>query len=92
MNFELKLIIIMKFELCIMNYQSNHNYEFWIVNSELTEKSPMDKAKKNHTCLIGLNIYSSQRKFYYYITPRIRSSKAERAALAPSPIAIVICL
>jgi len=28
MNSELKPIIIMNFELCIMNYQSNHNYEF----------------------------------------------------------------
>ena len=27
-----------------------------------------------------------------YITPRVRSSKAVSAALAPSPIAIIICL
>ena len=54
----------MNFELCIMNYQSNHNYEFLIVNLELTEKGPMDKVKIAHTCLIGLNIYSSQRRYY----------------------------
>ena len=34
----ISVIIIMNFELCIMNYSSNHNYEFWIMNSELLQR------------------------------------------------------
>ena len=34
----------MDYEFLIMNYSSNHNYELWIMNYELTEDCELIKA------------------------------------------------
>ena len=40
----------------------------------------------------GMKILYPRRPRTYYAIPRMRSSNADSAAFAPSPIAIAICL
>lgn len=42
--------------------------------------------------LRGMKILYPRRPRTYYAIPRMRSSNADSAAFAPSPIAITICL
>lgn len=41
---------------------------------------------------LGIMTSAIDTDYKHYKTPRIRSSNAERAAFAPSPIATIICL
>ena len=73
----------------IGNHNSNSNFSFL----EYTIKKP-DRQGDNlsHLPHRAQNILKLWKSSIRYIKPRIWSSKAERAAFAPSPIAIVICL
>ena len=42
----------MHYALWIMNYNGNHNYELWIMNSELMLEFNLQTCLKNRECVV----------------------------------------